>query len=204
MIETRSAPQLTNPIAMDDAICFNTPDGGVLIEPTAKPVQWVAFALVAAILVLTTLLALLSLVSIDFSILGLLGWMFRNTILVAIVGALAATLYPQWQALRRPVVSIVPADELIEIVRAHSTRRIPFPVVVSLRIAGDPVEQPLDRVQNIIFERLQVPRRGVGLVLKHGEVVWCGVISGKDARERARHIRQRISLSISGSATPQD
>lgn len=196
--------ELTGAIPLDDATCYNTPDGGVLIEPGATPARWVPFWLMLGLEVLTVLLFMASLVSLDGSVLGVFGWLVRNLALGGMVAALALVLYPQWLALRRPVFSIIPDDELIEVEWAHRIRRIPFPVITLLRIAADPVQSPLDRVLNIIFERLNVQRRGIGFVLKHGEVVWCGVLSGEDARDRARRIRQRISQSISGSNTSGD
>ena len=200
MQEPRTAPQLTNPIPLDFSVCFNTPEGGVLIEPSAAQLHWVPFGLLLTILVLSIGLLLLSLLSIHLTLVGIVGWLLRNIILLGVVLGLGVSLYPQWQALRRPVITISPDDELIEIITANATRRIPFPVVVSLRISGDPVQNPLDRVQNLVFERMNVQRRGVGLVLKHGEVVWCGMISGQEAADRARNIRQRLSLCISGNA----
>lgn len=188
--------ELSGGIPLDDATCFNTPDGGVLIEPGARPVRWVPFWLLSTLALLTLLLLLVSLFSLDGSVVGVLGWLVRNVLLVLLLAGLGLVLYPQWLALRKPVYSILPADELVEVERANSIRRIPFPVITSLRIAADPVENPLDRVLNALFERLNVQRRGIGLVLKHGEVVWCGVLSGEDARERARRIRQRLSQSI--------
>jgi len=188
--------ELTGAIRLDDATCYNTPDNGVLIEPGAQSVRWLAFWLLAALGMLLVMLWVLSLLSLAGSVLGVLGWLVRTVVLTALVIGVGLLLYPQWLALRKPAFSIVPADELVEVERARSIRRIPFTAITSLRIAADPVENPLDRVLNWLFDRMNVQRRGIGLVLKHGEVVWCGVLSGEDARDRARRIRQRISQSI--------
>lgn len=185
-------------ILMDDALCALTPEG-VLIDPLARPVRWLPFWLLAVLAALGALLLLMSLFSIQLTVVGLVGWLLRNTILAAALLVLVVVLYVQWTSLRQPVVGINPSTELIVVERSASVRRIPFSVVTSLRIASDPANNSVDRGLNRIYEQFNVPRRGIGLVLQHGEVVWCGVVSGVDARERARNIRQRISECITST-----
>lgn len=185
-------------IEMDDAICALTPEG-VLIDPLARPVRWVVLGALVGLWVLTALLLLMSLVSVHLALVGVLSWLLRNAILLSVGIALTSSLYAQWEALRQPVVAINPTTELIELVWAASVRRIPFSVVTSLRIATDPAGNAIDRARNRVYAQFDIPRRGIGLVLQHGEVVWCGVVSGPDVRERARAIRQRISECITST-----
>lgn len=192
------ASLLRDMIEMDDAICALTPEG-VLIDPLARPIRWVLWAALGVVLALTVLLLPMSLLSLHLSLGGLLSWLLRNVILIGAGLGLAASLYTQWKALRQPVVGINPATELIELVRVASVRRIPFSVVTSLRIATDPADNAVDRAVNRLYNHLNIPRRGIGLVLQHGEVVWCGIVSGPDVRERARAIRQRISECITST-----
>jgi len=187
-------------IPMDDAICALTPEG-VLIDPLARPSRWVVFWAMGALAVLAGLLFIFSILTLPNSFWSVLSWLLRNVLLLIGELGLLSALYMQWKALRRPVVAINPQTELIEVIWANGVRRIPFPAVTSLRIAADPVENRIDVMLNRLAEALplQVSRRGIGFVLQHGEVVWCGVVSGADARERARAIRHRISECITST-----
>lgn len=185
-------------IALDDAICALTPDG-VLIDPLARPIRWLAFWAIGIVLLLAVIVWVASVFSLHLSILGVMGWLLRNLFLLVAIASGVGALYNQWKSLRQPVVGINPDTELIEVLQAHAVRRIPFSVVTSLRIAADPANNPVDHILNRIFVQVGLPRRGIGLVLQHGEVVWCGTVTGPDAAERARDIRHRISECITST-----
>ena len=62
----------------------------------------------------------------------------------------------------------------------------------------NPVATPVDLIINRVLDRLGIQRHGVGMVLKHGEIVWCGQITADDSEDRARRIESRIRRVMTG------
>jgi hypothetical protein len=190
----------TNPISLDDGVCRDVEGGGVIIDPAARPIRWLPFSLVASIAFLTAFVWLLTFFAIlsSFSIFGLISWLLKMLILSGLLGGLLLSLYPQWKALRMPVVLVNSRTGMVELIRAHSIRRIPFHVVRDMTTRRNPITTPVDLIINRILDRLDIQRYGVGLVLKHGEIVWCGNITADDSQDRAQRIESRIRRVMTG------
>ena len=190
----------TNPIFLDDGVCRDVEGGGVIIDPAARQIRWLPFNLIAGVTFIAIILWLLTLFSIfsSFSIVGLVGWLLKMLILTGLLGGLLLSLYPQWKALRMPVVLVNPRTGMVELIRAHSIRRIPFHVIYDMTTRRNPVATPIDPIINRILDRFDFQRHGVGLVLKHRETVWCGHITADDSEDRARRIESRIRRVMTG------
>lgn len=184
--------ELANPIQLDDAICLEAKDSGLLIEPNARPIRWLPIGLMATLLALSLVLWLMSFFSIHFSVGGMFWWLVRLVVWSGVVAGLLLAIYPQWRSVRTPVFFINRETQLVEVVRAHSIRRIPFSVIKGVTVKDNPGNHPISRLENNVYKRLRLQRRGIGLVLKHGEVVWCGWASGFDAEIRANATGERI------------
>lgn len=193
-------PAQTNPVLVDDGVCRDVEGGGVIIDPHARPIRWLPFNLVAGVTFFAAILWLLTLLSIfsSLSIMGIIGWLIRMVILTPLLGGLLLSLYPQWKSLRMPVILVNPTTGMIELIRANSIRRIPFHVVKSMDTSRNPVTTPVDKLINQVLDRLAVQRHGVGIVLKHNETVWCGIITADDSEDRARRIESRIRRVMTG------
>lgn len=183
---------LANPIQLDDAVCLEAKDSGLLIEPNARRVRWLPFSLVASLLILSGVLWLMTLLSLHLSLMGIIGWVLRLVFWSGVLLGLVLALYPQWRSIRSPVFFINRETQIVEMVRAHSIRRIPFSVIKGVTVKDNPGNHLINRLENTFYRRLGLQRRGIGLVLKHGEVVWCGWTSGFDAELRANRVGQRM------------
>lgn len=193
-------PAQTNPVLIDDGVCRDVEGGGVIIDPHARPIRWLPFDLVAGVTFFAGILWLLTLFSLfsSFSFFGIIGWLLKMLILTGVLGGLLLSLYPQWQSLRMPIVLVNPRTGMVELLRANSIRRIPFHVVKAMTTQRYPIATPLDRIVNRILNRLDFERHGVGLMLKHGEMVWCSVITADDSEDRAQRIESRIRRVMTG------
>lgn len=184
--------ELANPIQLDDAVCLEAKDTGLLIEPNARPIRWLPIGLLGTLLAFSLVLWLMTFLSIHFSVLGLIWWLVRVVVWTVIVIGLVLALYPQWRSVQTPVFFINRETQLVEMVRANSIRRIPFSVIKGVAVKDNPGNHLVNHLENAFYKRLRLQRRGIGLVLKHGEVVWCGWASGHDAEMRANATGQRI------------
>lgn len=188
---------LQNPLPLDDAICYEA-NGGVLIEPSARPLRWLPFAFLAVLCFLTFLLGLATLKAIlgNLGIISLLGGLVQLAALSIVMLGLLFALYAQWRSLQMPVIFINPNTQLIECVRANAIRRIPFAVVSRVSTTPNLAVNPLERLQNELLARLPYKRQQLVLVLKHGENLRCGITSGVEAESRAEALRQRLQYYI--------
>ena len=191
-------PALTNPIPLDDAICYQAGDA-VLIEPLARRSRWLPFGLVAVLLFFVALLTLLTFVAIldNFGIGALIGGLIRLLILAAVGAGLAFSLHVQWRSLRTPVIYTNREARLVELVWANAIRRIPFYAVIEVKVDDYTGTDAIERRVHHWLRRYQMRRLGVGLVLKHGETVWCGAVTGDAALGSADAVKQRL-LNVIG------
>lgn len=188
----------TNPIELDDAVCIEA-NGGVLIEPEARPIRWLPLGLVATLTFLAGLLWLATVLAIvgNLGIVSLIGGLLQLLVISVVLFALALSVYAQWLSLRKPVIFFNGDTEVVELVRAHSIRRIPYSVITSVQVGSNLATNYAEYLLGSLLERLHIQRPGVALQLKHGEVIRCATASGIEAQERTASVGERIQLNIS-------
>ncbi len=143
-----------------------------------------------SVLWLLSLLALLG----EWRVVSLIVNLVRLVVVTGLLGLLGLSIFPQWRSVRMPVVFVNPQTEIVELLRARSIRRVPLAVITDVRAAPYPAANLPQRVENAVLQRLRFERYGLGLWLQHGECVWCGLVTGDDARSRADAIVARFNL----------
>ena len=185
-------------IALDNAV-FKTHENRLpIIQATADHWRWLPLGLLSGLFILLLLLlwTVISTTLGNFSLEAFISGLVQFLVVSVFLFALAILINMQRRALQLKTVAINHEQELIELRRPTSIRRIPFDVITEIQVVEKHHRNTLERVENTILRRLNFERYGVTFRLKHGETLWIAVSTGESAQQQLAIVAEHLNRAI--------